>query len=568
MKNLEIARIFHDIADMLELQGVQFKPEAYRRAARNIESMSQDVEEVWKEGRLDALPGIGKSMAAKIAEYLETGKIGYYEELKEQIPRGLVEITRIPGVGPKTAKLLYDSLHIETVEQLKEAAATGKIEGLKGLGRKKVENILRGIDLLAASKGRMLLGNALPLAERIVEYLKVNAPVQRISVAGSLRRMKETVGDIDILVTAEDRRRVMDVFVHMPYVKEVLLHGETKSSVILEEGIQTDIRVLDEDSFGSALQYFTGSKDHNIQLRNLAIEKGLKLSEYGVFRGKAKIAGATEEEVYAALGLSYIEPELREAQGEIEAAMEGRLPSLITPDDIKGDLHVHTNWTDGHDSLRAMVEAARDMGYEWVGISDHSGSVYIAGGLKEEDILRQVDEVRALREEVKGIHVLHGAEVDIKDNGELDFSDEVLKELDYAIAAIHSKFRMPEKEMTERVITAMENRYVDILAHPTCRLIGEREPVALDMPRVIEAAVDTRTALEINSYITRLDLNWTYARAAKEEGAKLAINTDSHSRLHLDLIKFGIGQARRGWVEPPDVINTMSYEELGSWLRT
>jgi DNA polymerase (family 10) len=568
MKNLEIARIFYDIADMLDLQGVQFKPEAYRRAARNIESMSRDVEEIWKEGKLDALPGIGKSMAAKIAEYLETGKVGYYEELKEKIPGGLVEMTRIPGVGPKTAKLLYDTLQIETVEQLKEAATSGSIEGLKGLGRKKVENILRGIELLAASRGRMLLGNALPLAERIVGYLNDNAPIQRISVAGSLRRMRETVGDIDILVTSQDWRKVMGVFVNMPYVKEVLLHGETKSSVILQEGIQTDIRVLDEGCFGSALQYFTGSKDHNIQLRNLAIEKGLKLSEYGVFQGEEKIAGVTEEEVYASLGLRYIEPELREAQGEIEAAKEGRLPDLVAREDIRGDLHVHTNWTDGHDSLQAMVEAAKTMGYEWIGISDHSGSVYIAGGMKEEDILRQMDEVRTLREEVEGIRILHGAEVDIKDNGELDFSEEVLRELDYAIAAVHSKFRMPEKEMTERVITAMENSYVKILAHPTCRLIGEREPVALDMPAVMEAAVDTKTALEINSYITRLDLNWTYARAAKEEGAKMAINTDSHTRLHLDLIKFGIGQARRGWLEPSDVINTMTYEELRAWLRS
>ncbi|MFQ5838172.1 MAG: DNA polymerase/3'-5' exonuclease PolX [Thermoplasmata archaeon] len=568
MKNLQIARIFYDIADMLELDGIQFKPEAYRRAARNIESMSQDLEEVWKEGKLDSLPGIGKSMAQKIAEYLQEGRLQYYEKLKSRVPPGLVEITRISGVGPKTAKLLYDTLHIETVEQLREAAAKGKIEGLRGLGRKKVENILRGIELLAESKKRMLLGQALPLAERTVEYLRTHAPVQRITVAGSLRRMRETVGDIDILVTAEDWRRVMDAFTGMPYVKEVLLHGDTKSSVILEEGIQTDLRVLNEDSFGSALQYFTGSKDHNIQLRNLAIDKGLKLSEYGVFRGDEKIAGATEEEVYAALGLSYIEPELREAQGEVERSREGRLPRLIKTEDIKGDLHVHTNWTDGHGSLRDMVEAAKARGYEYVGISDHSGSLYIAGGMKEDDILRQMEEVRALREQMKGIHVLHGAEVDIKDHGELDFSEDVLRELDYVIAAVHSKLKMTEAEMTERVLTAMENEQVDILAHPTCRLINERAPVALDMPKVIESAVETDTALEINSYITRLDLNGGYAKAAKEEGAKLVINTDSHTSLHLDLMKFGIGQARRGWVEPSDVINTMPYEKLLSWLHS
>ncbi len=567
MKNLEIARIFYDIADMLDLQGVDFKPEAYRRAARNIESMSEDLEEVWKQGKLDTLPGVGQSMAKKITQYLEEGKIQYYEKLKVDLPLGLVEVMRVPGIGPKTAKLLYDKLQIETIEQLKEAATSGGIAGIRGLGPKKVENILRGIELLAASKGRMLLGRALPLAVRVMEHLRTNAPVQRMSVAGSVRRMRETVGDIDILVTSEDWGKVMDTFVAMPYVREVLLKGDTKTSVVLEEGIQADIRVLNEDSFGSALQYFTGSKDHNIRLRNLAIERGLKLSEYGVFRGEERIAGATEEEVYAALGLRYIEPELREAQGEVEAALQNHLPRLITQGDIKGDLHVHTNWTDGHDSLPDMVEAARARGYEYLGISDHSQSVYIAGGMKEEDILRQMDEVQKLREEVEGIHILHGAEVDILDHGEMDFSDDILRRLDYVIAAVHSNFRMREKDMTDRVVRAMENPNVDILAHPTCRLIGGREPVALDMARVIETAVRTHTALEINAYIERLDLNGAYAKAAKEQGAKIVINTDSHSRLHLDMIKFGIGQARRGWVEASDTINALPHDELVSWLR-
>ncbi len=567
MKNLEIARIFYDIADMLDLQGVDFKPEAYRRAARNIESMSEDLEEVWKQGKLDTLPGVGQSMAKKITQYLEEGKIQYYEKLKVDLPLGLVEVMRVPGIGPKTAKLLYDKLQIETIEQLKEAATSGGIAGIRGLGPKKVENILRGIELLAASKGRMLLGRALPLAVGVMEHLRTNAPVQRMSVAGSVRRMRETVGDIDILVTSEDWGKVMDTFVAMPYVREVLLKGDTKTSVVLEEGIQADIRVLNEDSFGSALQYFTGSKDHNIRLRNLAIERGLKLSEYGVFRGEERIAGATEEEVYAALGLRYIEPELREAQGEVEAALQNHLPRLITQGDIKGDLHVHTNWTDGHDSLPDMVEAARARGYEYLGISDHSQSVYIAGGMKEEDILRQMDEVQKLREEVEGIHILHGAEVDILDHGEMDFSDDILRRLDYVIAAVHSNFRMREKDMTDRVVRAMENPNVDILAHPTCRLIGGREPVALDMARVIETAVRTHTALEINAYIERLDLNGAYAKAAKEQGAKIVINTDSHSRLHLDMIKFGIGQARRGWVEASDTINALPHDELVSWLR-
>ncbi len=568
MKNLEVARIFNDIADMLDFQGVRFKPEAYRRAARNLESMSQDLEDVWEQGKLKLLSGIGEAMAEKIAEYLETGSLRYYEKLKAEVPAGVVEIMRVSGVGPKTAKLLYDSLGIETVEQLKEAAEAGRIQRLKGLGPKKAENILRAIELRAATQGRMLLGDALRLAEGLMEYLRTHAPIQRMSAAGSVRRMRETVGDIDILVTSTDRKQVMDAFTGMPDVEEVRLKGDTKSTVILKEGLQADIRVLDEDSFGSALQYFTGSKDHNIQLRNLAIDKGMKLNEYGVFRGDERIAGVSEEEVYAALGLSYIEPEIRRAQGEIEAAQEGRLPRLITAEDIRGDLHVHTDWTDGHDSLHRMVEAAKAKGYEYVGISDHSQSLYIAGGMKEDEIRRQMEEIRALRKTVEGIQILHGSEVDIKDDGELDYNDDVLGKLDYVIAAVHSRFSLPEEEMTQRVITAMENEHVDILAHPTCRLIGEREAVALDLNRVIEAAVDTQTALEINSFTTRLDLNGSYARAAKEAGAKLVINTDAHRTVHLDLVKLGIGQARRGWLEPSDVINALPYDDLLAWLRS
>ncbi len=568
MKNPEMARILYDIADILDLQGVRFKPEAYRRAARNIEALSQDLEVIWRQGRLAELPGVGEAISKKIAEYLETGSLEYYEKLRTQMPSGVVDIMHIPGVGPKTAKLLYEKLHVETVEELEAAATSGRIRGIKGLGPKKVENILRGIAIKASTRGRKLLGEALPLATSIIDHLKANAPIQRVSLAGSVRRMKETVGDIDILVTSTDWVKVMEAFVNMPGVQEVLLRGDTKSSIVLKEGIQTDIRVLNEDSFGSALQYFTGSKDHNIQLRNMAIDQGLKLSEYGVFRGEERIAGATEEEVYSALGLSYIEPEMRQAQGEIEAAKEGRLPHLIDIQDVRGDLHVHTSQTDGHNSIEEMLEAAKARGYEYVGISDHSQSLYVARGMKEEDIRMQMSEIRGLRKRVQGIQILHGSEVDIKDNGELDYEDDVLEELDYVIAAVHSRFNMPEKEMTERVIAAMENKHVDILAHPTCRLIGEREAVAVDMKRVIEAAVETRTALEMNSFPTRLDLNGGYAKMAREAGAKLVINTDSHSTLHLGMVNLGIGQARRGWLQPSDVINTLPYADLLAWLRS
>lgn len=567
MKNLEIARVLYEIADILDFQGVSFKPEAYRRAARNLESMSQDLEEVRREGQLADLPGVGKAISEKIAEYLETGAVPYHQRLLEEVPRGVLGIMHIPGVGPKTAKLLHDRLGVASVEELKEAALAGRVQGIKGLGPKKVENILRGIEIRASTRGRTLLGQALPMAESILATLKGGAPVHEMSVAGSLRRMEETVGDIDLLVTSADPPRVMEVFTSMPEVAEVLLQGDTKSSVVLRDGTQTDLRVLDEDSFGSALQYFTGSKDHNIQLRSLAIAQGLKVNEYGVFRGEERLAGATEEEVYAALGLPYIEPELRQARGEIEAAQEGRLPRLVTQGDLRGDLHVHTNRTDGHDPLDAMVEAARARGYEYVGISDHSQSVVIAGGMQEADIRKQMAEVRGLRKGVQDIRVLHGSEVDILEGGELDFPDAVLADLDYVIGAVHSRFNQTQAEMTERVLTAMANERVDILAHPTCRKIGEREAVALDMGRVLEAAVDTHTALEINSFPQRLDLNGSLARAAKEAGATLAINTDSHSTMHLGLVKYGVGQARRGWLEPGDVLNALPYEDLAAWFQ-
>ncbi len=568
VKNLELARIFHEVADILDLEGVSFKPEAYRRAARNLEGLSQDLEDVWRRGELDQLPGVGKAISEKIAEYLETGRLRYYEKLRSDVPPGVVQIMKIPGVGPKTAKLLYESLGIESVEELREAASAGRVQGIKGLGPKKVDNILRGIELRAATEGRELIGAVLPWAERIVDSLRRHSPVQSIAVAGSLRRMKETIGDIDILATSTDPVAVMDAFVGMANVKEIQLKGETKSTVHLAEGIQADIRVVSDESFGAALLYFTGSKDHNIQLRNLAIDRGLKLNEYGLFRGNERVAGATEEEVYGYLDLSYIEPEMREAQGEVEAAARGDLPHLITPSDIRGDLHVHTDWTDGHDSLKEMVQAAKGMGYEYVGISDHSQSVYIARGMEEEKIRLQMGEIEKLRKMTDGIEVLHGSEVDILANGELDYSEELLGDLDYVIAAIHSRFRMPQKEMTERVITAMENEHVDILAHPTCRLIGEREAIDLDMSRIMESAVDTRTALEINSFPSRLDLNGPYAKAGTREGAKLAINTDSHATTHLPFVKYGVGQARRGWVEATEVINAMRYEDLLSWLRS
>ncbi|MEE9592688.1 MAG: DNA polymerase/3'-5' exonuclease PolX, partial [Thermoplasmata archaeon] len=555
MKNQEIARIFFAMADHLELQGVDFKPSAYRRAARNIEGMSQDVEDLWREDRVGEIPGIGKALAAKIAEYLETGQVQAYEKLKAEVPEGLVEIMRIQGVGPKTTKLLYDRLDISTVEELQEAAESGRLSGVRGLGPKKAENILRGIELREAYKQRRILGRALPDAEGIVSHLEVHAPIDRIVIGGSLRRMRETIGDIDILVTSSEPAEVMLAFTGMPQVEEVLLQGNTKSSVILTDGMQADLRVLEAGSYGAGLLYFTGSKDHNIRLRSLAISLGMRLNEYGVFRREKQVAGATEAEVYQTLGLPYIEPELRQAQGEIEAAQRGELPDLITVDDLQGDLHVHTNWSDGHDTLEAMVGAAQAKGYAYVGISDHSQSLYIAGGLKEEEVLEEDAEMKALQEKMPDIRILHGAEIEILEGGELDYPEEVLRKLDYAIGAVHSRFTQPEAEMTARVITAIENEHMNILAHPTARQINEREPIALDLPKVFEAAAATGTALELNAGISRLDLKGAHARAAREAGASLIINTDAHATVGLDQMKYGVGQARRGWLEAKDVVN-------------
>jgi DNA polymerase (family 10) len=566
MKNQEIARIFFAMADHLELQGVDFKPSAYRRAARNIEGMSQDVEDLWQNDRVGEIPGIGKALAAKIAEYLETGQVQAYEKLKAEVPEGLVEIMRIQGVGPKTTKLLYDRLDISTVEELKEAAESGRLYGVRGLGPKKAENILRGIELREAYKQRRILGRALPDAESIVSHLEAHAPVDRIVIGGSLRRMRETIGDIDILVTSSEPVEVMLAFTGMPEVEEVLLQGNTKSSVILTDGMQADLRVLEAGSYGAGLLYFTGSKDHNIRLRSLAISLGMRLNEYGVFRGEKQVAGATEEEVYQTLGLPYIEPELRQAQGEIEAAQRSDLPDLITVDHLRGDLHVHTNWSDGHDTLEAMVRAAQAKGYEYVGISDHSQSLYIAGGLKEEEVFEEDAEMKALQEKMPNIRILHGAEIEILEGGELDYPEEVLRKLDYAIGAIHSRFTQPEAEMTARVIAAIENEHMNILAHPTARQINEREPIALDLPKVFEAAAETGTALELNAGISRLDLKGAHARAAREAGAPLIINTDAHATVGLDQMKYGVGQARRGWLEAKDVVNALSLKKFQAWL--
>jgi len=563
VKNLELVALFNEIADLLELKGESpFRVGAYRRAARALESLTEDVEEVAVRGALEEIPGVGKSIAEKITEYLRTGKITYHQELLRELPSGLPELMRIPGLGPKTAMAIYQHLGITTVEELERAARTSRLSGVPRMGAKTIENILRGIEQLRRAGTRLPLGTVLPYAEEIVARLRGLRSVHEISVAGSLRRMKDTIGDIDILATSSDPEQAMRAFVRMPEVTQVLSHGTTRSSVILRAGIQADLRVVEPAAFGAALQYFTGSKEHNIKLRERAVRMGLKINEYGVFRGERRIAGSTEEEVYAAVKLPWIPPELREDQGEIEAAEAGRLPRLVELRDIRGDLHMHTKWSDGAATAEEMARAARELGYEYICITDHSRSLKFAGGVGVDDLRQHIRDVRRLSERLEGIRVLIGSEVDILADGSLDYPDEVLAELDVVIASVHTRFRMDVRAMTERIIRAMRNPYVTIIGHPTGRLVQQRDPYSVDIEQLVEAARKTGTILEVNAAPERLDLKDVHVRLAKESGVLLAINTDAHSTAQLRYMALGVGTARRGWAEAKDVVNTLPLDEL------
>ncbi len=465
-------------------------------------------------------------------------------------------------MGPKTALLLYKKFKIDSPAKLEKAAKAGKLRGIPGMGAKKEENILRGLSLKKESHGRFLLNDASAHAELIVEELKKLKEVKKILPCGSLRRGKETIGDIDILVISSKPKKIMDTFVKLPAAKDVLAHGETKSSVILKNGMQADIRVVEEKSFGSAAHYFTGSKGHNIHLRQMAQKKGWKISEYGIFKGKKQIGGATEEEMFEKFGMQFIPPELRETRGEFEAAAKGKIPKLIELKDIKGDLHLHTKATDGFNTIEEMAQAAKALGYEYIAITDHTQSTRIAGGLNEKEMLKHLKKIREADKKVKGIKILSGAEVDILPDGKLDYSDEVLKQLDIVLAAVHSRFKMPEKEMTERVIKAFQYKHVTIFTHPTGRLIGERDPYEIDMEKILQAAKKYNVAIEINAHPKRLDLTDVYCKRAKELGVKLTIATDAHSADQLELMKYGVVTARRGWLEKKDVINTLSLTKL------
>jgi DNA polymerase (family 10) len=574
MKNQEIAKIFYEIAYFLEMEGVKFKPYAYEKAALTLEGLEKDVEEIYKKEGFEGLrkiPGVGESIAKKIEEYLKTGKIQYYEDYKKKYPINLDELMGIEGLGPKRMKVLYEKLGIKNLKDLEEAVKSHKIAPLYGFGEKTEKNILEAIEFAKRSKGRFLLGDILPRVKEVYEKLKSLKEVERIDVVGSIRRMKETIGDVDFLVISKNPAPIMDFFVSLPGVIKVWGKGNTKASVRMKEGFDMDIRVLPKRSYGAALQYFTGSKEHNIALRKIAIQKGLKLSEYGLFKGSEMIAGENEEEIYQKLGMDWIPPELREDRGEIEAALRGKLPKIIDYKDLKGDLHVHSKWDGGKNSIEEIAEYAIKMGYEYVGIADHTKFLKIEHGLDEERLRERNKEIDKLNYKLQNakckLRILKGCEANILPDGKIDIDDECLKEQDFVIAGVHSRFKMTKEEMTERIIRAMKNPNVDIISHPTGRLIQKRDEYEIDFDKILRVAKETGTILEINSYPERLDLNDVNIKKTKEMGVKMVINTDAHHVDQMRFIELGIAQARRGWAEKEDIINCWPLEKMLKFLK-
>ncbi|MEA3378529.1 MAG: DNA polymerase/3'-5' exonuclease PolX [Nanoarchaeota archaeon] len=571
MQNLEIAKIFFDMADLLEIKDIKWKPRAYRKAARTIQYMVPDIAEIYKKGgikKLKGIPGVGEGLAEKIEEYIKSGKVKEYEKLKSKAPKGILQIMKIPGIGPQKAKKLYSRLKIKSIKGLESAAKKHKLLQIESFKEKTEKNILRGIDLVKKSQGRFILGEILSIAEQLHDNIKNISGVDNVDIAGSIRRAKETVRDIDILITSKAPRLVMDAFTKFKDIKSVIAKGNTKSTVILANGIQVDLRIIKPESYGAALQYFTGSKDHDVALRKLAMSKGYKLNEYGLFKknNNQKIAGRFEKKIYNKLGLKFIPPEIRENSGEIASARK-KLPKLMQLSDIKGDLHSHTKYSDGENTIQEMALAARALGYKYLGITDHSPSEPIVHGLKPNELLKRNKEIMKINKKIKGIRLLAGSEVDILKDGSLDYKDEVLKKLDIVIVSVHTNFKMPKAKMTQRVIRAMSNEHANILGHPTSRLLLKREPILLDMDKIFEAAKDYNVALEINSQPQRLDLNAFNIREGLKKGVKFVINSDAHNTGHFDYMHLGVLTARRGWCEKKDILNTKNFKFLSKSLK-
>lgn len=569
MHNSDIAELFSRLAELLEIQGANpFRIRAYRKAAQTIEGLPHSVTSMLADGAdLSELPGIGEDLAAKIQEIVKTGHLALLDQVSSQLPGQLAELAKIPTLGPKRVKMLYDTLGIQDLKGLAAAARAGKIRQLHGFGTKIEEKILAETDRRSGREQRIKISTAEEFAEPILDYLQSGKGVKDAIIAGSYRRKKDTIGDLDILVTCTHAKTMMDRFVAYDEVETIVSKGHTRATVLLRSGLQVDLRVVPEESYGAALQYFTGSKAHNIAVRSLAVKKGLKINEYGVFRGETRIAGRTEKEVYSQVGLPYIEPELRENWGEIEAGLLHALPHLITLHDIRGDLHSHSNATDGHFSIKDMALAAQAKGYEYLAMCDHSQHVTVAHGLNAKRLATQIEEIDRLNQTFNGFTILKGAEVDILEDGSLDLPDDILRRLDLTVCAIHYKFTLSRAQQTERIIRAMDNPFFSILAHPTGRMINEREPYEIDMEQIMTAALERGCYLEINSQPVRLDLNDLHCKMAKDMGLKVAISTDAHRTTDLDFMRFGVGQARRGWLEPEDVLNTRRLKDLKKLLH-
>ena len=568
-KNSEVATVLKEIGLLLQVEGKdKFKFLAYLRGVRSINSLGEDITSVKERGELTKIPGIGKGLAEVITDYLETGEVPLLIELRTRVPVKVLDLDAIPGVGPKTIQLVYEKLGITDLEGLERAALEGKLSGLPGLGKKTEEQIISGIGLVRTGLDRTILAEALETASVIKRELEKIPGIKRLELAGSARRRRETIGDLDILVEASDPKLVMDTFVGHSDVSSITAHGDTKSSVRLSGGLQVDLRVLPADSFGAGLQYFTGNVDHNVHLRSIAKKKGLVLNEYGLFRGDVKVAGEDELGIYKALDLPLIVPELREDSGEIEAAQKGELPKLIELTDIRGDLHSHTDQSDGRNTIEEMLTAAQEKGYEYYCVSDHTQSLTIANGLDEERLLKRIEEIDDLNASGKWkMKILKGAEVDILGKGDLDILDEVLAQLDVVTISVHSRMKDDRKTMTERVCHALENKYVHILGHPTGRLILKRNAFEIDLDTVFETAAKHNVVMELNAHPKRLDLNAGNLRAAKRAGLKISVNTDAHTISELDNMQFGIYEARRGWLEKTDVINTHSLKNMMSLIK-
>lgn len=573
MENREIAALFEEISNLIKILQEdpkwQFKAAAYDRARRSLESLPERVEDIARDPsrKLTEIPGIGEDLAKKITELIETGKCQYHQEQLKKIPRSLLDLLQLQTVGPQKVRLFYKELNTKTVDDLEAAARAGRLRNLPGMSEKSEQNILKALEVFRRASGRFRLDIAFEIAQQLKAYLEEFKGVEQVTPAGSLRRGRETVGDLDLLVTGRDHPAIADHFTKFPEIAQVLAKGEDKVSVKLRNDMQVDVRLLERESYGAALQYFTGSKEHNVSLRDRAKRRGWKLSEYGLFEGDRPIAGRTEEEIYEKLGLEWIPPELRENMGEIEAAEKGELPKLLELTDIRGDLQMHTTASDGRASIEEMAAAAKQLGYKYILITDHSKSVTIANGLDEKRALEHIQRIKAARKKVKGIEIWAGAEVDILGDGKLDYSDELLKKLDIVLVSVHSRMTQPGEEMTERIIKALQNPYVKILGHPTGRQVLKRDPFSFDIEKVFGVAQELGVILELNGNPERLDLCDRHVKLARDKGMKIVISTDAHHPEHLKFMRYGVTTARRGWMEKKYVVNTYPPDKLLASLR-